>query len=166
MNMVAITTEESVQILDIRKSIDIAASLDIAFEAVLEELGPGSEMPDGTSFPMKIEPWPGGRWFRDLGNNAGHLWGHVQVIKPPGLLELCGPMFMSYPAMNFVQYRLMPKGNGTLLNLTHRAMGLISPDVFEGAGLGWEHGLKRVSLIAERLAGQSRPSRPNSSSHH
>ena len=49
-------------------------------------------------FPMVIEPWPGGRWYRDLGNNAGHLWGHVQVIKPPTLLELCGPMFMSFPA--------------------------------------------------------------------
>jgi len=23
----------------------------------------------------------GGRWFRDIGNNAGHLWGHVQVIR-------------------------------------------------------------------------------------
>ena len=41
---------------------------------------------------MKIEPWPGGRWYRDLGNNAGHLWGHVQVIKPPTLLEICGPL--------------------------------------------------------------------------
>jgi hypothetical protein len=99
---------------------------------------------------MKIEPWPGGRWFRDLGDNTGHWWGHVQVIKPPGLLELRGPMFMSYPAENFVQYRLVAEGKGTRLKLTHQAFGWIAQDVFDGATLGWEHGLKRVREIAER----------------
>jgi hypothetical protein len=37
--------------------------------------------------PLKIEPWPGGRWYRDLGDNNGHLWGHVQASKRPRLLE-------------------------------------------------------------------------------
>ena len=65
---------------------------------MLDQLGPEGQMPGGKPFPMKIEPWPGGRWYRDLGNNSGHLWGHVQVIKPPTLLEICGPLMMSYPA--------------------------------------------------------------------
>jgi hypothetical protein len=47
-------------------------------------------MPGGKPLPMKIEPWPCGRWYRDLGNNRRHLWGYVQVIKPPTLLEICG----------------------------------------------------------------------------
>ena len=144
---------ESVETLDIRKEINIAAPLDIAFQAVLEELGPGSELPDGTPFPMKIEPWPGGRWYRDLGNNAGHLWGHVQVIKPPALLELCGPMPMSYPATNHVQYRLKAEGGVTRLTVHHRAMGLIPPEHRDGMPEGWEHGLKRIRELAERKAG-------------
>ncbi len=49
---------ETVQSIDVRKEIFIAASIEIAFEAVLAELGPGSQRPDGTPFPMKIEPWP------------------------------------------------------------------------------------------------------------
>ena len=49
---------------------------------------------------MKIEAWPGGRWFRALGNNTGHLWDHVQSIKPPKLLEIHGPLFMSTPAIS------------------------------------------------------------------
>jgi hypothetical protein len=53
--------------------------------------------------PKVIEPWPGGRWYRDLGNETGHLSGHAQVIKPPTLLEFNGPMFMSFPAVNHVQ---------------------------------------------------------------
>lgn len=136
------------------KEIEIAAPLDVAFEAVLEELGPGSQLPDGSAFPMKIEAWPGGRWYRDLGNGSGHLWGHVQVIKPPGLLEICGPMFMSYPAANFVQYRLTAEGNGTRLKLTHRGMGLIPADHKEGVQQGWEHGIKRIRELAEKRAGR------------
>lgn len=150
--MVKSATEDIIKSLDLRKEIEIAAPPAVTFDAILAELGPGSEMPDGTPFPMVLEARPGGRWYRDLGHDAGHLWGHVQVIKPPTLLELCGPMFMSYPAINFVQYRLRESNGGTLLQLTHQALGHIAPDVFEGVHMGWDHGLKRVREIAERRA--------------
>jgi hypothetical protein len=148
--------EQEIQAIHILKDIEIAAPLEIAFEALLEELGPGGEMPDGKPFPMVIEPWPGGRWYRDLGNNSGHFWGHVQVIKPPALLELCGPMFMSFPGVNHVQYRLTAEGDGTRLKLMHRAFGQIPQEVMENAGGGWEYGLKRVREIAERLKNERR----------
>ena len=154
--MVAAATEQAIGQVEVCKETDIAASIEITFESILEELGPGSEMPDGTPFPMVIEPRPGGLWYRDLGNDAGHLWGHVQVIKPPGLLELCGPMFMSYPAMNHLQYRLTPTDNGTRLKLTHRGVGLIPADHREGVGEGWDHALKRIREIAEGKAGNRR----------
>ncbi len=140
----------SVETLEIRKQIEIAAPIEVTFAAVLAELGPGSELPDGKPFPMKVEPWPGGRWYRDLGDNAGHLWGHVQVIKPPTLLELCGPMPMSFPAVNHVQYRLKAEGGKTRLTFLHRAMGLIPPELRAGMPDGWEHGLKRIRALAER----------------
>lgn len=144
---------EPVQTYSISKGILIDAPPEIAFEALLEELGPGSELPDGTSFPMKLEPWPGGRWYRDRGEAGGfpygHLWGHVQVIKAPVLLELCGPMMMSFAAFNHVQYRLSPEGAGTRLTLLHRAMGRIPPDIPDGMDGGWGHGLARVKKIAE-----------------
>ena len=144
--------QQSVVTLDIRKEIEIAASIEITFEAILEELGPAGQMPDGKPIPFKIEPWPGGRWYRDLGNNSGHLWGHVQVIKPPTLLEITGPMPMSYPAINHVQYRLKAEGGGTLLTFYHRAMGLILPDHRDGMPKGWEHKLERVRQIATSKA--------------
>ena len=157
--------QESVETLDIRKEIEIAAPIEVTFESVLEELGPGSVMPDGKPLLLKIEPWPGGRWFRDLGNNAGHLWGHVQVIKPPALLELYGPMPMSYPAINHVQYRLKVEGSGTHLTIRHRAIGLIPQEHRDGMPEGWMHGLKRIRDLAERKAktssraGQREPKR-------
>jgi hypothetical protein len=147
-----IMEQELVHTFLVRKEIDIAAPLEITFEAVLAQLGPESQMTDGRPFPMKFEPWPGGRWYRDLGNNSGHLWGHVQVIKPPTLLEIWGPLMMSYPAVNHLQYHLKAEGSGTRLSLLHRAMGLILPEHRDGMPAGWDHNLKRFREIAERKA--------------
>src|SRR3954452_13502440 len=141
---------ETIHTIDIRKEVFIAASPEISFAALLEELGPGSQMPDGKPFPMKIEPWPGGRWYRDLGeaggHKYGHLWGHVQVIKAPTLLELTGPMPMSFPALNpppspppnHAQYRPKPEARAPRLTLCHRAMGLLPQEVREGMLEGWQ----------------------------
>lgn len=142
-------TSEEVRTLSISKSLEIAATPERTFAAVLAELGPGSVMPDGSSLNFKLEPWVGGRWYRDLGNNTGHFWAHVQVIKPPTLLELHGPMFMSYPAISHVQYRLTANPKGTTLTLIHRAMGLIPAEHVEGVSDGWDHGLRRIRDVAE-----------------
>lgn len=143
---------EPVRTLNFSKQAEIEAPIAITFEAILEELGPGGQMPDGKPFPMKIEPWPGGRWFRDLGNDTGHLWGHVQVIKPPTLIEICGPMFMSYPATSHIQYRLESLGPATRMTLTHRAMGLIPEDHLEGVHEGWQCAIDTIRAIATRKA--------------
>ncbi len=141
---------QAVEFMEIRKEIEIAEPIDIAFEATIEELVPEAQMPGGKPFPMKFEPWPGGRWYRDLGNNTGHLWGHVQVIKPPTLLEICGPLMMSYPSANHVQYCLKAEGKVTRLSFVHRAMGLILPEHREGMPKGWEHWLESIRDRAER----------------
>ena len=147
---IAELTRQSNESVEIRKEIDIAAPIEIAFEAMLEELGPEAQMLDGTAMPLKLEAWPGGRWFRDLGHNTGHLWGHVQVIKPPTLLEICGPLMMSYPAMNHVQYRFKAEGSGTRLAFLHRGVGLITPEHQEGMPKGWGHWADRIRQRAEQ----------------
>ena len=110
--MVAEETASAIKTLHVVKEVLIAAPADIVFQTVLEPHGPMKEM------NMKLEPWPGGRWFRDLGNNTGHLWGHVQVIKPPKVLELIGPTMMSYPVASHIQYRLTEQAGGTLRRTT------------------------------------------------
>jgi hypothetical protein len=147
------TTEvQSIETVDIQKTIDMAAPVDIAFAAMLDELGPEAQKHDGTALPFKLEAWPGGRWYRDLGNHAGHLWGHVQVIKPPTLLEICGPLMMSYPAVNHLQYRLSAQGIGTRLTFMHRGLGLISAEHRDGMPKGWEQWIDKIRLRAERRA--------------
>jgi hypothetical protein len=136
--------------LNISEEIHVRASPDATFAALLEELGPHHQPDEGKPMPMKIEPWPGGRWFRDLGNGDGHLWGHVQAIKRPALLEFCGPMFMSYPVVSNVQYRLSEADGGTLIKFRHSALGLIQDDHREGLASGWKSIHARVRARAER----------------
>jgi uncharacterized protein YndB with AHSA1/START domain len=135
--------------LAVTEEIRVEASLEATFAALLEQMGPLNETPDGTPLPMLIEAWPGGRWVRELGKGAdGHLWGHVQAIRRPDLLEISGPLFMSYPVCNNVQYRLTTDRGATRITLRHTALGLITDEHRAGLGEGWRALLKRVAAAS------------------
>src|SRR5256714_15166942 len=110
--------------LNVSLETRVRASLETTFASLPEQLGPGNEHPDGTKMPMKIEAWPGGRWFRDLGDGNGHFWGQVQAIKRPTLLEISGPLFASYPLVSNVQYRLTEVDGGPVIAFRHTAPGV------------------------------------------
>ena len=131
--------------LDLEQHIEVKADIGDVFKGVLHRFGEGSTNQKGESMQMIIEQWAGGRWFRDRGNGIGHLWGHVQVIKPPVLLELSGPMFMSYPALNHVEVRLDQIAGGTKVTLRHRAIGLLDSTHRENIGTGWRHYLDNIA---------------------
>ena len=135
--------------LNLAHEIHVRASLTATFDALLEQMGPANETPDGQPLPMTIEPRPGGRWFRDLGHENGHFWGHVQAIKRPTLLEITGPLFMSSPVVSNVQYRLTEVDGGTLIAFRHSALGFVPDDYREGLARGWKPLLERVRKHAE-----------------
>ena len=135
--------------LNLTQEIQVRANLETTFAALLEQLGPANDTPDGRAMPMTLEPWPGGRWFRDLGEGNGHFWGVVQAIKRPTLVEIAGPLFMSYPVVSNVQYRLTEENGVTLIKFHHKAFGLIPDDHKQGVGKGWTHILNRVKAKVE-----------------
>jgi len=103
---------------------------------------------EGKPMPMTIEAWPGGRWFRDLGNGNGHYWGTVQAIKKPALLEICGPLFMSHPVANNLQYRLSEVQGGMLIKFHHSGFGLLV-EGDRNVKDGWKYIHERVVQRAE-----------------
>jgi uncharacterized protein YndB with AHSA1/START domain len=145
------STEPTVESLTftIEQKIHVQAPLDVTFAALLEQLGTGNETPDGKSLSLKIEPWPGGRWYRDLGDNNGHFWAVVQAIKRPTLLEFAGPMFASFPLVNNVQYRLSEAEGGTLISFRHTALGLLTDEHKLDMPKGWSSMHERVRRFAE-----------------
>ncbi|HYM75536.1 MAG TPA: SRPBCC domain-containing protein [Candidatus Dormibacteraeota bacterium] len=135
--------------LTVTQEIRVRASLQTTFEALLEQIGPENESSQG-KMPMKLEAWPGGRWFRDLGDGNGHHWGHVQAIKRPTLLEITGPLFMSSAVVSNVQYRLSEENGETLIKFNHRAFGVIQEEYRRGVSGGWTHINEKIKTRAER----------------
>jgi hypothetical protein len=76
----------------------------------------------------------------------------VQAIKPPALLEICGPLFMSTPAVSNVQYRLKEENGVTQLRFVHRAMGWIPEQDRDGLQVnkGWSSLIERIRSGAEK----------------
>jgi hypothetical protein len=148
--MTTMTMQESLT-LNLAEEIDVRAPLEATFEALLTQMGPENETPDGKPLPMILEPHPGGRWFRDLGGNDGHLWGFVQAIKRPTLIEITGPLFMSLPVVSHIQYRLKAHDGGTLISFKHLALGFVPDDYRQGLMAGWTPLFDRVRAQAERI---------------
>ena len=139
---------ESLQ-LTVTLEMRVNAPIETTFQAVLDQLSTFFETPEGVSLTMKLEAWPGGRWFRDLGDGNGHFWGNVQAIKRPNLVELSGPLFMSYPVSNNVQYRLREEGDVTVISFTHKAFGLIDENHRKNVVGGWTYILEQSRKQAE-----------------
>ena len=138
-----------VQTFTITEDINVHASIEQTFKSLIAQIGRLNETGDGKPLPMVIETHPGGRWYRDLGGDDGHLWGFVQSIKRPTLLEIYGPLFMSYPAVSNVQYRLKEVEGGTLMVFQHLAFGFIEDGHRQGVAAGWKPLLARIVAAAE-----------------
>jgi uncharacterized protein YndB with AHSA1/START domain len=151
--MAVTITEETVRALEFVREEEIAAPIAVVFETVLEQMGPLNEIP-GTPMPMVLEAWPGGRWYRDLGEGAGHFWGQVKAIKAPTLLEIWGPLFMSHPSVNSVQYRLTEENGVTRLKFVHRATAYLFHDAkaeeeWPQVEKGWSNLLAKIQSAAK-----------------
>jgi hypothetical protein len=75
-----------------------------------------------------VEPVPGGSWLQSW-SNGGALLGTVTHAQAPVLLRVSGPLAMSTPVFNTVEFVLEPTDEpGTNLHLTHHAFGMLGPD--------------------------------------
>lgn len=141
--------------LDLEQSVVVDGKIEEVFKSVLNRFGEGNVRLDGVPMQLKLEEWAGGRWYRDRGEGIQHLWGHVQVIKPPTLIELSGPMFMSYPAINHLELKLDEQDNGVKVTLRHRAIGMLDPEHKNGVVEGWREFLRLVETDFEKGSGSA-----------
>lgn len=138
-------------IINFEQSIEIKAAPGAVFEGLVERMCELTGEEGKPPLKLKLERWPGGRWFRDLEGGNGHLWGFVQAIKPPTLLELYGPLFMSYPVSGHLMVRLSPVAGGTKVVFKNEFFGLL-PEEMQGDDMaeGWNDLLKRLKKDVER----------------
>ena len=140
------------QTFTITEEITVHASLQQTFDSLIAQMGRLNENPEGAPMPMILEARPGGRWYRDLGGDNGHLWGFVQSIKRPALLEIWGPLFMSTAATSNLLYRLTEIPDGTLIKFTHTLVGPFPEEHRSRLASGWTALHARVRTAAEAAA--------------
>lgn len=137
--------------LNIDQTIEIKAAPGDVFEGLITRMCELHGDEGAPPVKLKLERWPGGRWFRDLDGGNGHLWGFVQAIKPPTLIELFGPMFMSYPVAGHLMVRLTQIPGGTKVVFQNQVFGPIPADMRDGGmDEGWADLLKRLKKDVER----------------
>ena len=76
------------------------AALSSTYEGLLRQLTEGNVIP-----ALKLDAFPAVAGTATSAKARPSV-GFVQVIKPPTLLEIHGPMFMSYPVAGHLQIRL------------------------------------------------------------
>lgn len=135
--------------LTIAEEILVHASIETTFASLLAQLGRLNETPEGKPLPMILEPRPGGRWYRDLGGEDGHLWGFVQSIKRPALLEIWGPLFISTAASSNLIYRLSEVDGGTRIAFKHTLFGPVPDEFRQNMPPGWSAIHARIKRAAE-----------------
>ncbi len=147
------TTAMASETFTITEEILVKASIEKTFASLIAEMGRRNVRPDGVPMPMVLEAHPGGRWYRDLGGDNGHLWGFVQSIKRPALLEIWGPLFMSTGATSNLMHRLSEGDDGTRIHFTHTVFGPFPDDLRSNMGTGWTALHARVQATAEADGG-------------
>jgi len=131
--------------IDIEQELVIAAPMPKVYESTIYQLTEGLMGENDEPLHLALERKPGGRWYRNLGEQRGHVWGFVQSIREPELIELNGPMFMSYPVINHIIIRFEEVGGGTRLLFRHRAFGLLEKEHREDVVEGWQDVLRKVA---------------------
>jgi uncharacterized protein YndB with AHSA1/START domain len=136
--------------VNIEQTVEIKAAPGAVFEGLVARMCEFEGEEGKPPLKLRLERWPGGRWFRDLEGGNGHLWGFVQSIKPPTLLELFGPMFMSYPVAGHLIVRLTPVAGGTKLVFKNEVFGPLPAEFRDDMGEGWTDMLEQLKRDVER----------------
>ena len=137
------------RVTEIEQVVEIKAAPEKVFEGLIRHLCDMEGEPGKPRLKFKLERRPGGRWYRDLGSDSGHLWGFVQSIKPPTLLEIFGPLMLSHPVACHLIVRLSPVDGGTKLVFRNEVLGPVPDEFRDGMAEGWEQLLSALKRDVE-----------------
>ncbi|MHB8575275.1 MAG: metalloregulator ArsR/SmtB family transcription factor [Dehalococcoidia bacterium] len=134
-------TLAALRVADIAFETQIDAPPERVFAALTEEIAAwwgapylSSEM----STNLVLEPRVGGRFYETTNGDDGVLWATVSRVQRPATLVLDGTFGMTGAIHGTVSYVLEAHDGGTLVKLSHRAIGELSQETEQGYGSGWQ----------------------------
>ena len=145
----------------IRKTIDVKATIDRAFEVFATRMGEWwhkehSIAKGTTQVDVVIEPRAGGRWYEKGADGSEHPWGRVLAYDPPRRLLLAWQLnceFVYDPDFETtVEVTFEAQDGGTRVTFEHRdleRMGGDAVELFESMDGGWGMLLDLFKTAAE-----------------
>jgi uncharacterized protein YndB with AHSA1/START domain len=127
--------------VDIAQEVKINADPGRVFEALTTQVASWWGAPYLYSELAKdliLEPRIGGRFYEVWGDDDGRLWGIVTQIRRNEWLEITGSIGMDGAVQGVMCYELKAQGGGTVLSLTHKAIGHITTKTRSGYAFGWK----------------------------
>ncbi|MGO4889461.1 SRPBCC domain-containing protein [Anaerobacillus sp. MEB173] len=126
----------------IEQEIFMNAPREKVFKALTEKVEDWWEFrlaPEGKTSHFTFDPIPGGRFIEKWGKNEGAIWGNVYYVNAPEEIRLYGHLGMQGAVNSSYTYRLIEKEDGTLLQLSHSASGVIQENWEQDHKKGWEY---------------------------
>jgi DNA-binding transcriptional ArsR family regulator/uncharacterized protein YndB with AHSA1/START domain len=122
--------------LDVEQEVVVAAPRERVFEALcrMGEWWPHT-FREGAS--VHLEARVGGRFWEDWGDGDGALYATVTGIRRPERIACSGPMGMSGPVAGVFALDLEERPDGTLVRLSHHAVGPIDDETRSSYERGW-----------------------------
>ncbi|MFI8685043.1 SRPBCC domain-containing protein [Rossellomorea sp. NPDC077527] len=133
-------TMEQSKAFRIEQEVMIDAPREQVFKALTEQAGDWWEFklaPEGVSSQFTFDAVPGGQFIEKWREDEGALWGTVYYVNAPEEIRLHGHLGMQGAVNSAYTYRLIEKGESTLLQLSHAASGVIEEDWEEKHSEGW-----------------------------
>jgi uncharacterized protein YndB with AHSA1/START domain len=154
---------ESAADIAIRKSVDVAASIEDAFRVFTEQAG--SWWPLATksvgqeeAVDLLFEPRLGGRVYERLRSGDEHEWGRILAWEPPHRLAFTWHPGRGPETSQEVEVRFSPTDEGTRLELEHRGWERLvatADEIPEHYDSGWDEVLSRYVAAATGTGARS-----------
>jgi uncharacterized protein YndB with AHSA1/START domain len=149
----------------IRKSITVKATPQRAFEVFATGMGrwwrPDHHLGKSPLKDVVLEPQVGGRWYEVNEDGSSCNWGKVLVWEPPTRLllawQLNGDWQYDADFVTELEFRFIPDGNGTRVELEHRNLDRYGDktDAVRGSldsAEGWTGALTAYIREVEKMA--------------
>ncbi|WP_209121333.1 SRPBCC domain-containing protein [Alkalihalobacillus sp. BA299] len=133
---------DQARVFRIEQEVLINAPRERVFEALTENVEDWWEFrlaPKGVSSRFTLDPVPGGQFIEKWGEREGAVWGNVYYANAPEEIRLIGHLGMQGAVNSSYTYRLLEKGDKTVLQLSHSASGIIEDHWEESHIEGWKH---------------------------
>jgi uncharacterized protein YndB with AHSA1/START domain len=143
---------EEIKSIDITEEVVIKAAPPRVFNAVTKEIAAWWGAPylyTKLAKNVVLEPKLGGRVYEVWGTGQGRLWGTITQIRKNEWIEITGTIGMKGAVQGIVSFSLEPKGESTLVTLTHHAIGQIGDEIKSGYVTGWNDLLGRLKAFIE-----------------